>query len=167
MGQDVSIKGVVLAGAQDWGDCPLRLATPRPLAPVANQPLLVHTLNAFREAGITDVVLCANGYTQAFRRVFGDGAQLGVSLRYSEDQMPRGPAGCVKDAADYQAESDVLVIEGGLLPDVDFGKLIAGGTPDEVMANEHVKKAYLGEEDELLQDDDDVPSHDEEAEAMP
>jgi len=35
---------------------------------------------------------------------------------------------------------------------LDFGKVIAAGTPDEVMANEHVKRAYLGEEDEYLDD---------------
>jgi branched-chain amino acid transport system ATP-binding protein len=35
---------------------------------------------------------------------------------------------------------------------LDFGKVIAAGTPDEVMANEHVKRAYLGEEDEFLDD---------------
>jgi len=119
------IKTVVLAGAQDWGHCPLRLATPRPLAPIANQPLLMHSFAALRRAGLSDVVLCANGYTRAFRRVFGDGSAMGVALHYSEDQMPRGPAGCVKDATDFLAGADVLVLEGGLIPDIDFIKLIA------------------------------------------
>ncbi len=41
---------------------------------------------------------------------------------------------------------------------LDFGKKIAEGDPDEVMANEHVKRAYLGEEDDLLVDDDDTLS---------
>ncbi len=36
---------------------------------------------------------------------------------------------------------------------LDFGKKIAGGLPSEVMEDEHVKHAYLGEEDELLHDD--------------
>ena len=35
---------------------------------------------------------------------------------------------------------------------LDFGRKIAEGAPEQVMANEHVKRAYLGEEDELLVD---------------
>jgi branched-chain amino acid transport system ATP-binding protein len=35
---------------------------------------------------------------------------------------------------------------------LDFGKKISEGSPEEVMANEHVKRAYLGEDDELLRD---------------
>ncbi|MCK5912566.1 MAG: ABC transporter ATP-binding protein [Desulfuromusa sp.] len=31
---------------------------------------------------------------------------------------------------------------------LDFGKLIAAGLPDEILANKHVKKAYLGEDDD-------------------
>ena len=33
---------------------------------------------------------------------------------------------------------------------LDFGKKISEGSPEEVLANEHVKRAYLGEDDELL-----------------
>ncbi len=39
---------------------------------------------------------------------------------------------------------------------LDFGKKIAEGSPDEVMANEHVKRAYLGEADEGLADEADA-----------
>ncbi|WP_456236936.1 ABC transporter ATP-binding protein C-terminal domain-containing protein [Elioraea tepida] len=38
---------------------------------------------------------------------------------------------------------------------LDFGKKIAEGRPEEVLANEHVKRAYLGEVDELLVDEAD------------
>ncbi|MGE0724367.1 MAG: ABC transporter ATP-binding protein [Alphaproteobacteria bacterium] len=41
---------------------------------------------------------------------------------------------------------------------LDFGKKIAEGLPGEVMANEHVRSAYLGEEDEALVSPDDAPA---------
>jgi branched-chain amino acid transport system ATP-binding protein len=82
-----------------------------------------------------------------------DEPMAGMNLEEKEDM-----ARYVVDL-NHELGKTVIMIEHdmGVVMDIshrvmvlDFGKKIAEGSPEEVLANEHVKRAYLGEEDEFL-----------------
>ena len=106
-----NVRGVVLAGVHAWGDCVLEQTACRPMLPVAARPLLWHALTWVRRGGVLEASICGNSDTALFRRTFGTGEALGISLEYSEDVMPRGPAGCVRDAA-HDTGADAIVVVG-------------------------------------------------------
>lgn len=114
---------VLLAGSFDWGECPLTLASPRGLVPIANRPLIAYVLMALKEAGVTEVSICANGHTAMLRRTLGNQA-MGLRLNYFQDTMPRGPAGCARDAAALMGANEFIVIEGALLPHIDIREMV-------------------------------------------
>jgi branched-chain amino acid transport system ATP-binding protein len=87
-----------------------------------------------------------------------DEPMAGMNLEEKED-MARYTIDCNEELG-----ITVIMIEHdmGVVMDIshrvmvlDFGRKIAEGRPEEVMANEHVKRAYLGEEDEELRSEDD------------
>jgi mannose-1-phosphate guanylyltransferase len=116
--------GIVLAGTHAWGESSLEMICSRPLLPVAGRPLIVYVLDWLRNGGVRRASICANSDTTVFRYCLGDGAVAGISVGYYEDRMPRGPAGCARDAA-VQSSSDVFIlVEGTLLPGVDLAALL-------------------------------------------
>jgi NDP-sugar pyrophosphorylase family protein len=121
--QDRELTAVVLAGVHDWGACALNHAVIRPLAPIANTPMVGFALRALSEAGVRRAALCTNGHGAAFREALGDGSAYGLSLVIRDEGMPRGPAGCVKDAYEYLG-GDCVVIESTLAPQFDLGEMI-------------------------------------------
>ncbi len=119
-----SIQGIILAGVHAWGCCSLERVAARPLVPIAGRPLIAHTLSWLREGGITSASICANSDTVFLRRCLGTGHELRIELDYYEDVMPRGPAGCTRDAvADGQAALFV-VAEGTIVPRIDLTDLL-------------------------------------------
>ncbi len=116
--------GIVLAGTHHWGDGAFERVLRGPLLPIAHTPLIQYPLQWLRDAGITSVVLCANSATQSLRAVLGDGGPGPMALSYFEDDEPRGPAGCARDAAVMTTASTFIVIEGTIIPTLDFDALI-------------------------------------------
>lgn len=124
-GPRAGVEGVVLAGVHAWGECVLESVTCRPLFPVAGWPLISHTLAWLRDGGISRASVCANSDTSALRRSLGDGDPLKLNLHYYEDKMPRGPAGCARDAVINSTADTFVVVEGTVVPSLDMADLIA------------------------------------------
>jgi branched-chain amino acid transport system ATP-binding protein len=62
-----------------------------------------------------------------------------------------------EDMARYIVDMGVVMDISNRVVVLDFGRKIAEGEPAAVLADPHVKRAYLGEEDELLVDPDEAP----------
>jgi len=95
------------------------------LAPVAMSSAVTYVLRWLAEGQVTHATLCANSATRVARHCLGDGRHFGVSLRYSEDHVPRGPAGCVRDVADQSSAERFVVADACHLPQLDLNKLMA------------------------------------------
>src|SRR5512134_3977729 len=92
-----SVHGIVIAGTYPAAGSALDALVPRPLLPVAQQPLITYALRWMHSAGVAHGTVCANSAARSIRTRL-DAATLGIGLDYLEDWNPRGAAGCVRDA---------------------------------------------------------------------
>ena len=87
---------------------------PKPLAPLGGRPLLERQLEWLAGHGVRDVVLCVGIGAEQVRATLGDGARLGVRLRYSAEDEPLGTAGALRLAREHLA-GPALVLNGDTL----------------------------------------------------
>jgi NDP-sugar pyrophosphorylase family protein len=93
--------------------------------PLADKPLIGHAIGWLRDSGLDYANICANSDTQALWNRLGNGADWGLGLHYYEDVMPRGPAGCVRDALAESNADTFLVVEGTLVPQLKLSQLLS------------------------------------------
>jgi len=119
------MKAVVLAGGQEFGQCPLSRQLPRALWPVIDRPIIESVLTALRGAGIGQMAISANGRTHTIAAKLGYNPTPDVTIHYSEDTMPRGAAGCIKDCEEWLGTQTFVVCQGtSLYLGVDFAHLL-------------------------------------------
>jgi len=119
------MKAVVLAGGQEFGQCPLSRQLPRALWPMIDRPIIENVLATLRDAGIGQMAISANGRTHTIAAKLGYNPTPDVTIHYSEDTMPRGAAGCIKDCEAWIGEERFLVCQGtSLYLGVDFAHLL-------------------------------------------
>jgi len=117
------VKGVVMAGGEGSRLRPLTSSRPKPLAPVANKPVMHHIVDLLRRHGITEIVATLHYLADEIENYFGDGSDFGVRMHYVVEDTPLGTAGAVKLAQEYLADERFVVISGDALTDLDLGAL--------------------------------------------
>jgi NDP-sugar pyrophosphorylase family protein len=99
--------------------------TPKPIVPIFNRPFLHYQIDLLRQVPeIDEVILSLNYQPRRIEEIFGDGADLGIKIRYVVEPAPLGTAGAVKYAGDDLTES-VVVFNGDVLTEIDLAAVIA------------------------------------------
>ena len=116
-------KVMILAAGRGERLRPLTDTTPKPLLPAGGRPLVVRAIERLAAAGFRELVINHAHLGERIEARLGDGAEWGVSIRYSPEGQALETAGGIARALPLLGDAPFLVVNGDVYSDFDFARL--------------------------------------------
>jgi mannose-1-phosphate guanylyltransferase/phosphomannomutase len=117
------MKAVVMAGGFGTRLRPITENLPKPMAYVANRPMMEHVVRLLKRAGIQDLEVLLYFYPEKITSYFGSGDPWDVRINYIGAETDYGTAGAVKNA-ENRIDDTFLVISADIITDIDLSRAI-------------------------------------------
>jgi len=130
---------VLMAGGRGSRLMPLTNKIPKPMLKIGESPIIEIILRRLKEQGFQKVYISINYLGDQIQNHVGDGAWLGLSVKYLREKQPLGTAGALS-LLKGQIDEPVVVMNSDLLTEANLAQLLSFHIREKVEATVGVRE---------------------------